>query len=150
MLIKNGFKKYRNTSHCTYCHPIHDIKKMGVYTLSHSENDRDVTEPKDTRCKTRPLCVKPGVPFWTREKTHKLRARWQASSSGIRADITVVLEVRESIQKCFLGPIHSSSVWWNKSHHILPYTECNPPCTWRTSGTLYHVSCDQTKWGGTR
>ena len=40
--------------------------------------------PKFTRCKTHPLCVNPGVPFWTRELTHK-RARWQASSSGIRA-----------------------------------------------------------------
>ena len=28
--------------------------------------------PKDTRGKTHPLCVNPGVPFWTREKTHKL------------------------------------------------------------------------------
>ena len=53
--------------------------------------------PKDTRCNTHPLCVNPGVPFWTREKTCKLRARWQASSSGIRADVTVVLEVRQSI-----------------------------------------------------
>ena len=48
---------------------------------------------KETRCKT----VIPGVPFWTREKTHKLRARWQASSSGICADVTVVLDVRQSI-----------------------------------------------------
>ena len=54
--------------------------------------------PKDTRCKSHPLCVNPGVPFWMREKTHKLRARWQASSSGIRADVTVVLEVRQSIE----------------------------------------------------
>ena len=35
-----------------------------TYTLSHPENDRDVTErPKDTRYKTHPLCVNPGVPF---------------------------------------------------------------------------------------
>ena len=33
---------------------------------------------KDTRCKTHPLCVNPGVPFWTREKTHKLRARYSS------------------------------------------------------------------------
>ena len=38
-----------------------------------------------------------GVPFWTREKTHRLRARWQAPSSGRRADVTIVLEVRQSI-----------------------------------------------------
>ena len=35
-----------------------------------------------------------------------------------------------------LGPIHSSSVWWNKSHHVLPFGEYNPTCTWRTSGTV--------------
>ena len=36
---------------------------------------------KNTRCKAHPLCVNLDVPFWTREKTHKLRTRWQASSS---------------------------------------------------------------------
>ena len=56
-----------------------------------------LSTPKDTRCKPHPLCVNPGVPFWTREKTHKLRSRWQAFSSWIRADVTVVLEVRQSI-----------------------------------------------------
>ena len=37
--------------------------------------------PKDTRCKTHPLRVNSGVPFWTCEKSHKLRARWQACRS---------------------------------------------------------------------
>ena len=54
---------------------------------------------KNTRCKTHPLCVNLGVPFWTRKKTHKLHTRWQASSSGTRADVTVVLEVRQSIER---------------------------------------------------
>ena len=53
--------------------------------------------PKDTRCKTHPYCINHGVPLWTRETTHKLRARWQASLSGIRADVTVVLGTRHSI-----------------------------------------------------
>ena len=48
---------------------------------------------KNTRCKTHPLCVNLGVPFWTREKTHKLRTRWQVCSCGIRADVTVVLNI---------------------------------------------------------
>ena len=52
---------------------------------------------KNTRCKMHPLCVNLGVPFWMREKTHKLCAWWQASSSGIRADVMAVLEVRQSI-----------------------------------------------------
>ena len=56
-----------------------------------------LSAPKDTRCKTYPLSVNPGAPFWTRETKHKLRARWQASLSGIRADVTVVLRVRQSI-----------------------------------------------------
>ena len=36
-----------------------------MYTLSHHENDRDVTERAQgyTRCKTHPLCVNLGVPF---------------------------------------------------------------------------------------
>ena len=34
------------------------------YTLSHPENDRDVTErAQDTRCKTHHLSVNPGVHF---------------------------------------------------------------------------------------
>ena len=52
---------------------------------------------KDTRYKTHSLCAIPGVPFWMCQETHKFRARWQASSSVIRADVTVVLEVRQSI-----------------------------------------------------
>ena len=54
------------------------------YTLSHPETS--LSAPK-----TQHLCVNLGVPFWTCEKTHSLRARWQASLSGIRADVTVVL-----------------------------------------------------------
>ena len=42
------------------------------------------------------------------ENTQVAGARWQASSSGIRADVTVVLEVRQSIVKtlytCFMAP----------------------------------------------
>ena len=67
------------------------------YTLSHHENDRDVTESaQGYTLQDASFMLNPGVPFWTREKTHKLRARWQASSSRIRADVTVVLEVRQS------------------------------------------------------
>ena len=44
---------------------------------------------KNTCCKTHPLCINPCVPFWTCEKTHKLRAQWHA-------DVTVVVEVRQS------------------------------------------------------
>ena len=47
-----------------------------------------------TRCI---LCNNPGIPFWTCEKTHKLRVWQQASSSRIRADGTVVFEMRQSI-----------------------------------------------------
>ena len=64
------------------------IPRMTVTSLS---------VPKDTRCRTHHLCVNPGVPFWTREKKHKLRARWQVSSSGIRADVTVILDLRHSL-----------------------------------------------------
>ena len=34
------------------------------YTLSHLENDRDVTQRvMDKRCRTHHLCVNPGIPF---------------------------------------------------------------------------------------
>ena len=47
-----------------------------VYTLSHTENDRDVTErAQDTRCKMHPSCVNPNVPSRMREKTQKLPSR---------------------------------------------------------------------------
>ena len=72
-----------------------------------------LSAPKDTRCKTHPLCVNPGVPVWTREKTHKFRARWQACSSGIRADVTVVLEVRQSIV-CPIFPVEPCIVFITK------------------------------------
>ena len=87
---------------------------------------------RDTRGKTHALCVDPGVPFWTRETTHKLRTRWQASSSGIRADITVVLKVKQSIattldnkwemrrrNKVNIAPyLTNLSVWEYPSHTI--------------------------------
>ena len=52
---------------------------------------------KNTHCKTHPSYVNLGVPLRTSEKTHKLHARGQASSSGIRTDVTVVLEVRQTL-----------------------------------------------------
>ena len=70
--------------------------------------------PKDARCKTHPLCVNPGVPFWTREKTHRLLVRWQASSPGIRADVTVVLKVRQSIEGFVKwGRKRDIAEWWS-------------------------------------
>ena len=71
-----------------------------------------LSAPKDTRCKTHPLCVNLGVPFWTREKTHKLHTWWQASSSGIHADVTVVLEVRLSIV-CTISQLVGDIELWN-------------------------------------
>ena len=57
---------------------------------------------KATRYKTHPLCVNPRVPFWMCDETHKLHARWQASSARMRADVSVILEVRQSIDWCFI------------------------------------------------
>ena len=67
------------------------------YTLSHPENDRDVTDCVQEYTLQDASFMRQSLSFWTCEKTHKLRARWQVSSSGIRADVTVVLEVRQSI-----------------------------------------------------
>ena len=36
--------------------------------------------PKNTRCKTHSLCVNPGVPFWTCEKTQR-NTRWRHGRS---------------------------------------------------------------------
>ena len=43
----------------------------------HPKNDRSVSEraPKDTLCKTHPICVTSGVLFLTRKKTGKLCAQ---------------------------------------------------------------------------
>ena len=71
---------------------------------------------QDTRCKTHPVCVNPGVPFWTREKTHKFRARDQASSTGIRADVTVVLVLRQSIDR------NSKEIYWALVVSIATYS----------------------------
>ena len=51
----------------------------------------------------------------TREKIHKLRVRWQASSSGRRA----VLEVRQSIDAVDAG-VHWFPVTFDISPHISP------------------------------
>ena len=40
-------------------------------------------------------------------------------------------------KRCTLDPIHSSIVWRNKAHHVISNSECNLPCTWRTSGTQF-------------
>ena len=85
------------------------ICKSSILCLTQRTTVTSLSAPNDTRCKTHPLCVNLGVPFWTCEITHKLRARWQASSPGIRADVTVVLEVRQSISsitsiRCLLPP----------------------------------------------
>ena len=69
------------------------------YTLSHPENERDVTErTQEYTLQYASLLRQSRCSFlnaW--EKTHRLRTRWQACSTGIRADVTVVLEVRQSI-----------------------------------------------------
>ena len=64
----------------------HDVNLTGPSHFYYLNLWLSLSAFKDTRYKTHPLCVNPGVPFWTREKTHKLCARWQASSSGMRAD----------------------------------------------------------------
>ena len=53
------------------------------YTLSHPKNDRDVSDCAymDPRCKMHPLRVNPGVPFWMRGKTHKLREGYKRFGS---------------------------------------------------------------------
>ena len=87
-----GQSLFYNLISCGFLNPWH------MYTLSYSENDRDVTERvQECMLQDASFMRQPGVSFWMREKAHKLRARWQASFSSIRADVTVVLEVRQSI-----------------------------------------------------
>ena len=93
MQVKRSFCLYIDKMYIILCL----IPRTTVTSLSASKN---------TCCKTHPLCVNPGVPFWTCEKTHKLRARWQWSSSGIRTDVTVVLEVRQSIETVSIIHLH--------------------------------------------
>ena len=38
-------------------------------------------------------------------------------------------------KKCTLGPIHSSSVWRNKTLTLTLTLTLNPPCSWSTCGT---------------
>ena len=70
---------------------------VAILCLTPRTTVKSLIASKNTGCKTHPLCINLGVPFWTRKKTHKFRTRWQASSSGICDDVTVVLEVRQSI-----------------------------------------------------
>ena len=63
-----------------------------------------LSAPKNTRCKTHPFNMHQSrCSFFERVRKHTSCARddkrlLQASSSGIRADVTVVLEVRQSIE----------------------------------------------------
>ena len=70
-----------------------------LYTLSHPENDRDITDRvQEYTLQDASFMRQSRYSFMnTWEKNHKLRARWQASSFGIRTDFTVVLDVRQSI-----------------------------------------------------
>ena len=67
--------------------------------MSHSKNDRDVNErAKGYIHAVRRILHNPGDPFRTRDKTHtSCECDKQVSSSGIHADVIVVLEVRQSI-----------------------------------------------------
>ena len=68
------------------------------YTLSRPKDDSGIKLRHWARpgymLKMHPLCFNPGVPFWMHKKTHQFRARYQASS--IRADVTVVLGMRQT------------------------------------------------------
>ena len=73
-----------------------------MYTWSHSKNDCDVTEHAQyTRCKTHPLCVNPAqcsfLNVW--ENIRVAHAITSVVLRNIRADVTVVLKVRQSMVK---------------------------------------------------
>ena len=56
----------RSLDSLTIIYAHHTAFTLPYYTLSHPENDRDVTEHAQgytLHCKTHPLCVNPGVPY---------------------------------------------------------------------------------------
>ena len=79
------------------CFP--STKNNYVYTLSHPENDRDVTESaqgytlQDASFVRQSQCS-----FLNVWENTQVALAWQASLSGIRADVTVVLGVIQSIE----------------------------------------------------
>ena len=80
---------------------IHDCLHEGKTNVLHQKDTHihgliqrttvtSLSAPKDTRCKIHPLCINPGVPFWT-------CAIIITSSSEIHADVTFILEYIQSI-----------------------------------------------------
>ena len=65
--------------------------------------------PNDKHDKTCYLCVNPGISFWNTQEAHEhntlyvpcTTSLFNSSSSGIRADVIVVLEERQSIESHF-------------------------------------------------
>ena len=97
---------------------LHSAFTIYTLTLSHSGNDHDVTERAQGYTLQDEFFVRQsGVLFLTCEKTHKLHARWQAFSSVILADVTVVLEVRQSIiqDSSLISYVTSKQVTVNKT-----------------------------------
>ena len=79
---------------------------------------------KDTRYKTHPLCVNSGVPFWTREKTHKFRARWPAQRLCLECALT-----SRSFSTLQLNPLsvyNVSAMSWKKTSTNMFYTSPFP------------------------
>ena len=129
-------------------------KKNPILWLIPRTTVTSLSSPKDTRCKTHHICVNAGVPFWTRDKTHKLRARWKASLSGIRADVTVV-RTRGETKYIDLGIVYCLSECENISNCIgkpttildrayqMIYGASRTLYAWRQSRDLFW-RCDET------
>ena len=101
-----------------------DVEAAQLYFVSSRERPWHHWARPRIHAARRIHCVNLGAPFWTCEKTHKLLERWQASYSGIRADVTVVLEVTQSIAIVLFNPclkIVFTLMWCSKNLSVLKY-----------------------------
>ena len=90
LVIRYSFAKLRYDEFHSYFH--------FKYTLSHPENDRDVNErvQGSSRIHATRRILYASIPVFLFERVKVARAMARVSS-GMRADVTVVLEVRQSI-----------------------------------------------------
>ena len=94
------FRRKRQTSTLNSCTTIPSMQIQWLYTLSHLENDRDVTSariPEEDAChRACNLCVFACVQKGTQRLTHKGCVLQRVFLDAI-SDVTVVLGMRQSI-----------------------------------------------------
>ena len=85
------------------------VSLLHILCLALKRTMTSVSTPKDKLYKTHPLCVTQGFSFECAEENMQVLRATVASSSGIHADVTVILTMKQSIVYSIL----LTGLWWS-------------------------------------